>query len=82
MKLNEMSIVSDIGRSMTGRVSGKQQIRRVALRALQTAADTLDPRELRRMLEETDPESVIEFLNQRVRREAIEAIKMIKAVED
>lgn len=81
MKLEEMSVVSDIGRKMSGRLSGKEHVRRIALTTLEQIANWSDPKELRRMFEGEISEEALEFLHRRIRLEAIEAIKAIKTVE-
>jgi len=80
MKLNNVldeSIASDIKRKLQGKVSGKQQIKRIALSALQRMVDGI--KEMDKHLD--DPKEFQKWAVEQ-RKDLIEAIKIIKAVED
>ena len=71
------SITSDIKRKIQGKVSGKQQIKRIALSALQSMVNGIE--DMNKHLD--DPEQFRKYIVGQ-RKELIEAIKIIKAVED
>jgi len=80
MKLNSIiseTVMSDLKRKMQGKVSGKQQIKRIALSALQSMVDGI--KEMDKHLD--DPKEFQSFIVSQ-RKELIKAIKIIKAVED
>ena len=71
------SLASDLKRKMQGKVSGKAQIKRIALSALQRMVDGI--KDMDEMLD--DPEEFRKYMVER-RKDLVEAIKIIKAVED
>jgi len=71
------SIVSDLKRKMQGKVSGKAQIKRVSLSALQRMVDGIKDMDKYADSPEDFKSYVIDM-----RKDLIDAIKMIKAVED
>jgi len=79
MKLSETAF-SDIGRKMSGRVSGKEHVRRTALQTLQRVVDGIKYSELLNMFG-ADPDAEIYGYLDKLRQEAIDAIDTIKSVE-
>ncbi len=74
-------MMSDLARKMQGKVSGKQQLRRIGRGALQRIVDGTEPKMLRDIMANNDPEAVIEYIHT-LRKDAIEAIKTIDLVEE
>lgn len=81
MDLVNESVGSEIKRKLQGKVSGKEQIRRVALSVLQQVVDRTSRKELTKLFgEEPDINKIHDWLDI-TRKDAIKAIKLIKAVE-
>lgn len=79
-QLDEMSMMSDLGRKMSGKVSGKEQIRRISLQTLQQLVNGISYNNLHDMFGgDFDPE-VAEYLDG-LRKDAVHAIEIIKGVE-
>ena len=77
--LNE-SIGSEISRKMTGKLSGKEHARRTGLLALQRIVDGLSDKNFFHAFGD-NPDGEIYGYTDDLRKEAIQAIKVLKSIE-
>jgi len=73
------SMVSDLKRKFQGKVSGKAQIKRIALSALQRMVDGI--KDMDNAYDKDDSAAFRKYIVDQ-RKELVDAIKIIKAVED